>query len=373
MSRTRIAALVCAGVAAISPARSSAAPPAVTTPGAPTPTFTPAVPAQAQYAPAYRVGPRNRPYTVALWGDLPYGAKGRAEYPRLLADMNNAAPAFGFYDGDLKSGGDGECTDQLYLQHRDWFNSLRFPVLFTPGDNDWTDCWGRYGPGTGTADPLERLDFERRTFFSTDRSLGGVTMRVERESSHPGYEAYRENARFVSGPVLYVTVNFQGSNDNLPHAGVDGETRPAAEIARQASEHEARLAANVHWLQTSFALAKERGLRGVVVVWQADPNFNNEQRLADPLQYDGLVPLREELRRQVIAFPGQTVLVHGDSHCFKVDYPMNYDNGQVVDKFTRVETFGASNTHWVSMRVNPRSAELFTFRARFVPGNVNNR
>lgn len=314
----------------------------------------------------------GRSYTVALFGDVPYGAAGRAEYPRLLADMNAARPAFAIYDGDLKSGGDGACTDALYLQHKAWFDTLRFPVVVTPGDNDWTDCWGRYGPGTGGYDPEERLDFERRTFFPTDQTLGAETMRVERESSEPGYEAYRENARWVAGPVLYVTLNFQGSNDNLPHAGVDGETRPDAEIARQKAEHDAREAANLHWLRESYAKASAIGAKGVVVTWQADPNFNNEQEL-QPLQYDGLVPLRDELRRQALAFPGRTLLVHGDSHYFKVDAPVNYANGQVAERFTRVETFGAANTHWVSLTVDPHDPQLFELRPQYVPGNVNDR
>jgi hypothetical protein len=314
----------------------------------------------------------GRSYTVGLFGDVPYGAAGRQEYPRLLADMNQASPSFAIFDGDLKAGGDGTCSDQLYTQSRDWFNQLQFPVVVTPGDNDWTDCWGRYGPGTGGYDPEERLDFERKTFFPTDRTLGARTMRVERESSDPGYAAYPENARWVAGPVVYATLNFQGSNDNLPHAGVDGENRSDAEIARQAAEHRAREAANIHWLQESFAEAKRIGAKGVVVAWQSDPNFNNEQKL-QPLQYDGLVNVTAELRRQVLGFSGQTLLVHGDSHYFKIDKPLNYDNGQVVERFTRVETFGAANTHWVSLTVDPHDPQLFELRPQIVAGNVNDR
>jgi hypothetical protein len=241
-----------------------------------------------------------------------------------------------------------------------------------PGDNDWTDCWGRYGPGTGGFDPLERLDHEREVFYPTDQSLGRHTLTVQRESAEPGYEPYRENVRWVAGAVLYIGLNVQGSNDNLPHAGVDGETRPASEIARMAAEHQQREQANIHWLDESYALAKQLGLKGVLVDWQADPNFNNEQHL-QPLQYDGFAEIIPELRAQVIAFPGQSALVHGDSHYFKVDKPLNYDNGQVIAKFTRVETFGAANTHWVAATVRPYDPNLFEFSPRIVPGNVNDR
>lgn len=315
---------------------------------------------------------RRASYTVGLFGDMPYNAAGRADYPRLLQDMNRSDVAFAVFDGDLKAGGDGACTDGLYYQSREWFNSLRMPVVVTPGDNDWTDCWGRYGAGTGGFDALERLDFERKVFFPTDRTLGRKPMTVERESSEPAYRAYRENARWVAGPVLYLTLNVQGSNDNLPHAGVDGETRPASEITRMAQEHAAREKANIHWLQSSYAKAAALGLKGVMVTWQADPNFNNEQKL-QPAQYDGFAEILPALRKAVLDFPGQSVLVHGDSHYFKVDKPLNYDNGQVVAKFTRVETFGAANTHWVEAIVDERDPDLFEFVPRIVPGNVGGR
>jgi hypothetical protein len=311
-------------------------------------------------------------YTIALFGDMPYGAAGRVEYPRLLADVNAAHVRFSIFDGDLKAGGDGACTDALYAQSLDWFNSLDRPVVVVPGDNDWTDCWGRYGPGTGGFDPLERLDHERQVFYPTDQSLGQHTMTVARESSEAGYEQYRENSRWISGAVMYIGLNVQGSNDNLPHAGVDGETRSATEIARMAAEHQQREQANIHWLDESYALATRLGLKGVLVDWQADPNFNNEQHL-QPQQYDGFAEIVPELRRQVIAFGGQSVLVHGDSHYFKVDKPLNYDNGQVIAKFTRVETFGAANTHWVAATVDPRDPNVFEFSPRIVPGNVDDR
>jgi hypothetical protein len=311
-------------------------------------------------------------YTIALFGDMPYGAAGRVEYPRLLTAVNDAHVKFSVFDGDLKAGGDGACTDALYTQSRDWFNSLSNPVVVVPGDNDWTDCWGRYGPGTGGFDALERLDHERQVFYPTNQSMGRHTMTVQRESTEAGYAAYRENVRWVAGTVLYVALNVQGSNDNLPHAGVDGETRPASEIARMAAEHQQREQANIHWLEESYALANRLGLKGVLVDWQADPNFNNEQHLL-PEQYDGFAEIVPALRSQVIAFPGQSALVHGDSHYFKVDKPLNYDNGQVVTKFTRVETFGAANTHWVAATVDPRDVNLFEFTPRIVPGNVNDR
>jgi len=41
-------------------------------------------------------------YTVTLFGDMPYNALGRAQYPTLLADINASHVAFSVFDGDLR-------------------------------------------------------------------------------------------------------------------------------------------------------------------------------------------------------------------------------------------------------------------------------
>jgi hypothetical protein len=316
-------------------------------------------------------------YTVGLFGDMPYGPVAKAQYPNLLADMNAHDLAFSVFDGDLKAGGDGQCTNDLYSTSLAHFNSLRAPVVFTPGDNDWTDCWGRYGPGTGGFDPEERLAYERQVFFSTNRSLGQHTIKLQRQSDAPGpYSAYSENARWRRGPVVYVTLNVQGSNDNFAHLDVPEDvgaapyTRSPAEIARQDAEHTARIAADIQWLDDTFAYAKSVDALGVMVIWQADPNFNNEQHLAQADEYDGFPEIVGALRKATMAFDGQVALIHGDSHYFKVDQPLTNDSGTVLANFTRVETWGAGNVHWISAVVDPSAPTLFTFRSMIVPANA---
>lgn len=303
-------------------------------------------------------------YTIGLFGDMPYNALGKLQYPALLADVNNSNVAFSVFDGDLKAGGDGTCSNDLYTSAISAFNTLERPLVWLPGDNDWTDCWGRYGPGTGGYDPLERLAHERQLLASGNQSLGKKTLTLTRQ-----LPSYPENVRWSYGPVVFVGLNVQGSNDNYPYAGVDGESRSDTEIARMRAEETARKAADLQWLHDGFAYAKQVGAKGVMVVFQADLNFNNELHLGDTRSWDAFPAYADALRDETASFAGQVALVHGDSHYFKLDKPLNGQDGGVLANFTRVETFGARNTHWVSATIDPKDPNLFEFTPRMVAGN----
>ncbi len=89
-----------------------------------------------------------RPYAIGLWGDLPYSdEQATTGVPNLIADMNAQNLAFTAHDGDLKAGNGTPgsvtpttCSDDLYTQALNYFNTLKAPAILTPGDNDWTDC-----------------------------------------------------------------------------------------------------------------------------------------------------------------------------------------------------------------------------------------
>ncbi|HEY2541582.1 MAG TPA: hypothetical protein VGH92_00885 [Gaiellaceae bacterium] len=319
--------------------------------------------------------PANGPqkYSIGLFGDMPYNASGKADYPYLLKDINDSSVAFSIFDGDLKAGGDGPCSDSLYTTAITNFNTLERPLVWVPGDNDWTDCWGRYGTATQPySDPIERLNHERALFDSTNQSLGQKTLTLTRESSEGGpYALYSENVRWTYGPVVYLGVDVQGSNDNYPYYDTDTENPTApdrgdAERQRQRDEEVARKAADIHWLQEGFAYAKQIGAKGVLIDWQADPNFNNEMHQTNSHEWDAFPDYVNELRTESLAFKGQVVLVHGDSHYFKMDKPLTLPSGKVLGNFTRIETFGAASTDWVQATVDPTSRNLFRFEPMIV-------
>jgi hypothetical protein len=67
--------------------------------------------------------------------------------------------------------------------------------------------------------------------------------------------------------------------------------------------------------------------------------------------------------------------VHGDSHYSRVDKPFLDAQGRRLENFTRVETFGNNqnngdnDVHWIKVRVDAGSRDVFSFQPQIVPGN----
>ena len=97
---------------------------------------------------------------------------------------------------------------------------------------------------------------------------------------------------------------------------------------------------------------------------------DNSPQSSDSRSWDAFPDYANALANLANSFPGQVALVHGDGHYFKVDKPLNGPNGGVIANFTRVETFGARNTHWVSAQIAPTDPNLFKFEARIVRENI---
>ena len=80
------------------------------------------------------------PFTFAVIGDIPYGPAQITAFPSVV-DQINADPAVQFVDhlGDIKSGSSW-CTDTYFAMIRQQFDRFSDPLVYTPGDNEWTDC-----------------------------------------------------------------------------------------------------------------------------------------------------------------------------------------------------------------------------------------
>jgi hypothetical protein len=314
------------------------------------------------------------PYAIGLWGDLSYSSvQATVGVPNLIADMNAQNLAFTAHDGDLKSGS-SVCTDAVYAQALLYFNSLRAPAVFTPGDNDWTDC-----DRTAGYSSLAQLDKERYLFFSTPYTLGKKTFRQEVQSTPlclgvSGSVPCVENRRWTVGRVTFATLNIQGSCNNL------------CDTAPDPNEYAARNKADIAWMQETFAQAKMKQSSAVMFISQADPGFDQTDGTRGPLrdpqtlvETDGLPDGFQEfllaLRAEVIAFEKPVAYVHGDSHYFRLDKPFLDAQGRRLENFTRVETFGDNqangnnDAHWLKVLVDPNSREVFAYQQQIVPAN----
>jgi hypothetical protein len=316
----------------------------------------------------------DRRFSFALWGDMPYVTPGAVDTqsPKiapLIADINAARVAFTVFDGDIKSG-NSLCSNDVYTTAAGYFNSFRAPMVYVPGDNEWTDC---HRKNNGGYDNLERLAFIRQTLFASPLSFGQRPMRLEHQGPLAGM--YAENTRWHHGDVVFVGLNVPGSNNNLVKAGEclsSKSVRTQVECDADSAEYLARDAANIAFLRESFVKARAARAAGLMVVIQADPGFDwPETESVDERSlpgFEGYSNFLNALSEETGAFDGQVVLVHGDTHFFKVDKPL-FSQSNLLKNFNRVETFGSPNLHWVKVNVDPRGRNVFSFEPMIVPGN----
>ncbi len=294
-------------------------------------------------SPAWAAGAER--FSFLAVGDVPYYIPDDyAGFESLIAAINASRPAFTVHVGDFKKGGK-PCTDETFDKVREYFDTFEQPLVYTPGDNEWTDCHV-----TGF-DPLERLARLRKVFFSGPESLGKRKLPVLRQGGK-----YVENARWTIGPVVFATVHNVGSNNNLLRDD------PAA-----FQEYLDRTKANVAWLAEAFQQAKRQNARGVVVMTQADPAFDKWSG-----ERSGFNAFVDALTREVKLFAGQTLLVHGDTHVFRVDKPLKTASEPVrtLMRFTRAEVFAEKDLHALRITVDPADPDLFSFSALTIGENL---
>ncbi len=313
---------------------------------------------------------------VALWGDQFYAddpAVQAAQEDQTIDSLNDHDLDFTIFVGDTKNG-HSLCTDQAIGQDVvNRFNRVHAPTVYSLGDNEWTDC---HRTSNGSYDPLERLAYLRQTFFNTSLSQGLHPMRVERQGA-PG-RAYSENSRFIRDRVMFISLNVIGSNNNFVATDTQctkKSMRTAADCAAATAEYRARNTANLQWLADAFAVARQQHLAGVVIAIQADmyggidvADGNYQDAFLPTLDpaYNGFADVFHAMIDQTQNFDGQVVLVHGDSHYFRIDKAMVKSNGQTQPNFTRVEVFGNADNSWVEMTVDPDTREVFSFQPVFL-------
>jgi hypothetical protein len=274
---------------------------------------------------------------LAVIGDVPYGIDQEASFGNLVTAVN-ADPKVRdvVHVGDIKSGST-TCTDARFAAVADAFARFEDPLIYTPGDNEWTDC---HRANNGGYDPLERLAAVRSLFFrEPGETLGRRPKHVD---AQPGFP---ENVRWIESRVAFATLHVIGSNNGLsPWTGLGFNAPTPA----QAAEVTARVAATITWIDETFDAAADRGLEGVLLFMQADT--------WSPAPASAQQQIVDRIAQRTAAFPGHVLLVQGDSHIYRVDDPLALPN------FTRLVVHGETLPfEYLRLTIHPRSSEVFSW------------
>ena len=292
-------------------------------------------------------------FSFAALGDAPYYAWEEIQYRLVLQDIDAHDLSVALHVGDIFW---RPCSDSRYARTIAQFANLQHPVVYTPGDNEWTDCWE---PRVGGYVPLERLDRLRELFFSDPTtSMGGSQIALESQAAHPDFAEFVENARWSEREIVFATFHLVGTwnarADFLGRTAVDDE------------ESVRRTAAAVAWLRETFEQAETAGASAVVLAFHANPGFEEPPEDARRQSYE---PFIASLEEEVARFGRPVLMVHGDHHEFVVDHPLvQRTTGVRLDNLTRMQVPGSPDVGWVRVVVIPGDPVQFAFESRVVPG-----
>jgi hypothetical protein len=281
----------------------------------------------------------QKPFTFFALGDMPYhNPEDLNKFEQLAARINTENPAFTIHVGDIKSG-KTPCSDDYYNTILNVFNQFKGPLIYTPGDNEWTDC---HTPAAGGYDPQERLAALRKLFFNKDQSLGQKPMPLISQRKVSGFETFSENAMWRKEGILFSTVHVVGSDNNF---------KPDASSN---DEFVKRNDANVYWLKEAFKTATANKDAAIVVIMHAALSY----KTVDNAPFNTIVEL---LRSEVKAFQKPVLLIYGGHHYFMINKPLRDAGDKLIPNYTALMVYGDYDMHAVRIAVNPKSASVFSF------------
>jgi hypothetical protein len=321
--------------------------------------------------------------TLAVYGDSPYLDKTHPELP------NNAefsvTPAFiktinddptiqdVVHVGDIHSGSE-PCTAAYDRSVFTLWQSFVRPLIYTPGDNEWSDCTkANEEPGSDNDNvathpnlPLENLDLIRSIFFATPGwTLGQNKMQVTSQGA-----PYVENVMWEQSKTLFVTLNLPGGSNN----DIDpwyAKTHKTEWNPAQRAEMNARTAADIAWLDAAFAKADADNAHSVVIIGQADM-WDTADLASHQTNYE---PIVAAFAADTLAYGKPVLYLNGDSHVYRSDDPLQQGStcytesgvcpddaygqhpGYDVPNFHRIVVHGSSfPLEWLKLSIDPRAA-----------------
>jgi hypothetical protein len=311
--------------------------------------------------------------TYAVIGDTPYGTPQLENFPNDVAEINaDPQVRLTMHLGDIKNGS-SQCTTPYFEQIRADFDGFLDPLVYTPGDNEWTDCHRANNGGFWPAGPVlngdsrpARLDEIHRIFFDKPGwTLGQHARHVMTQGGE-----YAENVLWSQADVEFGDLNVPGSNNDwLPWFE---QPRTISQI----DEVTNRTQADLTWMDRIFERARDEHKKAVAIGIQAD--MWDPAIEGDPTQYDHFTPIVQELAQEASRFNGPVLLLNGDSHKFIDDHPLAdpsrpqnksiYGIVQDVPNLHRITVNGSTTPchEWLKLTIDPHAAGVFSYqRMRF--------
>jgi hypothetical protein len=316
--------------------------------------------------------------TVAVFGDWPYNMN-LLNNANLLLNSINSDPdvKLVLHVGDIHSGSmpctSADILPPIQTSVPGWnqqiyaiFQKFQAPVVYTPGDNEWTDCHKSKESAAG--DPLKELKSIRSLFFARPgHTLGLADREVFSQADYASVTAdaeYVENMIWVDAKTVFVTLDLPGSNnDGLAWSSFENLEARKAEV-------KARTAADTRWLQAAFRLANSQKAAGVVIGVQADMwDVTNLAAGGDGLNH--YTTLVKEIARLTLQFGKPVLLINGDSHIYETDHPLanpasvrgKIHNTPAVPNLTRITVQGSTNkpAEWLKLTIDPSKSMPFSW------------
>jgi len=275
----------------------------------------------------------NNALTIAVYGDSPYGTsptdRTQTDLTPAFISSINADPKVDLvlHVGDIHSGSQF-CRAEYDQEIFDLWSAFKNPLIYTPGDNEWSDCHKTKEGGQvsvngapvdyADGDPLANLDLVRSIFFAQPgHALGGGHMEVLSQGIFNGVSSdgkYVENVLWERSKVLFVTVNLPGgsNNDTDPWFGQPITTRQTNEVAE-------RTEADLHWLDAAFLLARLSGVEAIVIQEQSDMWDRDGKDVSHIAGYE---PFIARIAERTRVFRKPVLLFEGDSHHYRSDNPL---------------------------------------------------
>ena len=323
----------------------------------------------------------GKPLTIAVFGDWPYSQDLLTNAPLLVNSINSDPKVrLVLHVGDIHSGSmpcTGVGLNPLPVGSvPGWnlgvfgiFEQFKDPVVYTPGDNEWTDCHKKKEFSSG--DPLKELASVRSLFFpEPGYTIGGREKRVLTQAEtysphHPTDAQFVENVMWEDSQVVFVTLNMPGSNnDGLPW------TAPFTNEAARLKEVAERTAADIRWLDRAFAHAEAYDARAVVIGLQADI-WDPAAILPGGDGLNGYTSFVQKLADLSVRFGRPVLLINGDTHLYETDQPLadptsatgKIHNTQAVPNLTRITVQGSTNppSEWLRLTIDPRTRDVFSW------------